>query len=350
MNQYFARVSTGLEAIALAEIQEKGGVGEGLEKRTIKFRFEGNSSGLTELRTVDDVFLFVGEIPLIDRLRASLDRLQSEISGLPFDQALPIIRSVRSIPQQPTFTITASLSGKRNYSRYEVAERISELLEKAINGKYVEQKKGLPLQDLDIRLLLEGETALAGVRLAKAPLHRRSYKQHNRPGSLKPSVANVMCRVAEIELHHTVLDTMCGAGTIPIEAALAFPNKQIHAIDIDPEAVAIASKNQQLAGTSVTFQQGDARKLPFDTQSIDRIITNLPWGRQIQTDESLKVLYRAVFDEFERLLKAGGKMVFLTDQHEMIEEVIQNSDRFFLEQKIMISLFGSHPAIYRISI
>ena len=142
---------------------------------------------------------------------------------------------------------------------------------------------------------------------------------------------------------------MCGAGTIPIEAALAFSCEKIYTIDIDPDAISTALKNQTLAGTTISFQQGDARELPFEDQSLDRIITNLPWGRQIQTNESLKVLYRAVFEEFERLLKVGGKMVFLTDQHELIDEVIQNSGRFFLEQKIMISLFGSHPAIYRIS-
>ena len=348
MSHYFARVSTGLEAIALAEIQEKGGVGEGLEKRTVKFHFEGNPVDLTKLRAVDDVFVFVGEFSHINRLRDSLERLQSGIPALPFDQALPIIRMIRTIPQKPGFTITASLTGKRNYSRYEVAERISKPLEKAINGQYVEQAKGLPLQDLDIRLLLEGETALAGIRLAKAPLHRRSYKQHNRPGSLKPSVAYAMCRCAGIEPHHMVLDAMCGAGTIPIEAALSFPCKQIHSTDIDPEAIGSALKNQGLAGTYVAFQQGDARKLPFEAQSIDRIITNLPWGRQIQADESLKTFYQSVVDEFIRVITPIGKMILLTDQHDILEEIIERSAYLSIGEKVHISLYGSHPTIYSI--
>ena len=32
MSRFFARVSTGLEAVALSEIQDIGGVGEGMEK------------------------------------------------------------------------------------------------------------------------------------------------------------------------------------------------------------------------------------------------------------------------------------------------------------------------------
>ena len=348
MNQFFARVSTGLEAVALSEIQEMGGVGEGQEKRTIRFRFEGNANDLFQLRTIDDVFVFAGELENIDRTRASLDRLQNQISSLLLNQALDIIRSSRIIPSKPTFTITASLTGKRNYSRYEVAERISDILERLLHGKYVEQEKGLPPQDLDIRLLLEGETALIGIRLASKPLHRREYKQHNRPGSLKPPVASAMCRLADIKPDHKVLDAMCGAGTIPIEAALAFPCEQINGLDIDPDAVSTASKNQALAGTSVAFNQGDARKLPFEAQSMDRIITNLPWGRQIQPDESLRLFYRAVFEEFERVLINGGKMVLLTDQHQIMDELFLKHNRFTILEKIPISLYGSHPAIYNV--
>lgn len=73
-----------------------------------------------------------------------------------------------------------------------------------------------------------------------------------------------------------VLDPCCGSGTIVIEAALqgalAFGG------DSDLAAVQAAQVNCQAAGIAVSIQHWQAQALPLAAASVDRVISNLPWG------------------------------------------------------------------------
>ena len=73
--------------------------------------------------------------------------------------------------------------------------------------------------ELDLRVLLEDDWALLGLRLGALPLHRRAYKVASRPGSLKPPVAYCLGLLAALAPGDVVLDPACGAGTILVEAA-----------------------------------------------------------------------------------------------------------------------------------
>ncbi len=75
------------------------------------------------------------------------------------------------------------------------------------------------MAELNVRLFIEHAEALVGLRLGATPLHRRSYKQAQRPGSLKPPVAAALLELLAPQPGERLLDPCCGVGTILVEAA-----------------------------------------------------------------------------------------------------------------------------------
>jgi tRNA (guanine6-N2)-methyltransferase len=177
-----------------------------------------------------------------------------------------------------------------------------------------------------------------GVRLGERPLHRRSYKRVHVPGSLKPPVAAALLSLVEIAPGLRVLDPCCGAGTTLIEAAMYGALAQ--GGDSDPEAVAAARANAYAAGLAVEVRRWDARALPILDASVDRIVSNLPWGRQAGVDASLSSFYRRVCAQMCRALAPGGQIALLTDTPGLI-----SFDGLECSRCIEISLFGQTPTI-----
>jgi 23S rRNA G2445 N2-methylase RlmL len=110
--------------------------------------------------------------------------------------------------------------------------------------------------------------------------------------------------------------------------------------DNDPEAVAAARTNARAAGIRVDIEQWDARALPLKDQSVDRIVTNLPWGRQIPVDEELSNFYRSVCAEMMRVLAPGGRIALLTSTPDLLQW-----DGLKPDSMMEISLFGQTPTI-----
>ena len=73
---------------------------------------------------------------------------------------------------------------------------------------------------------------------------------------------------------------------------------------------------------------------------MDRVITNLPWGRQVPVNEALSSLYRRIFTQMRRVLAPSGRLVVLTNAPQEIDPL----DLSCVEQ-IEISLFGQRPTI-----
>jgi tRNA (guanine6-N2)-methyltransferase len=183
----------------------------------------------------------------------------------------------------------------------------------------------------------ENERKKIGVRVGKTPLHNRWYQQVHLPGALKPSVAAALVFLAQTTRTTTVLDPCCGSGTILIEAALQ--GASVCGGDRNPAAVAAAQENVA-AGVKVPIFQWDATSLPVATAAIDRVITNLPWGRQVPVDTALPVLQQRLYTQMRRVLAPLGRLVVLTHAPELLDPL----DLSCVEQ-IEISLFGQRPTI-----
>jgi 23S rRNA G2445 N2-methylase RlmL len=124
---------------------------------------------------------------------------------------------------------------------------------------------------------VQDDEALLGVRLGEHPPHRRAYRTQSRTGSLHPPLARALALVAGLREGVNVVDPFCGAGTIPIEAALADERISSRGFDIDGDVVDLARSNARAAKVVAELEVADAASLG----ETDCIVTNPPWGKAV---------------------------------------------------------------------
>jgi 23S rRNA G2445 N2-methylase RlmL len=336
MTSFFAVTTRGLEFVSAAEIARlEGALSVEQGYRRISFAYRELPLPLLRLRTVDDVFVSVATWQSIARPRATLNLLQRLSEALDLEAAADVCAAIRPVSGRPRFSVTASFVGKRNYNTDEIKLSVAAGIEAGHDWRY---EPNDALAEINVRLFIEHEIASVGVRLADRALHERPYKQAHLTGSLKPPVAAALLSLARIAPGVTVLDPCCGVGTILIEAALA--GAQASGGDHDADTVTAARLNSAGANVEVGLEQWDARRLPLADGSIDRIVSNLPWGRQIATDADLHSFYRDAISEMRRVLTSDGQIVLLTGTPDLIDPSGLRCD-----QQFEISLFGQTPTV-----
>jgi tRNA (guanine6-N2)-methyltransferase len=286
---FVARTLRGIEWIAGDEVRSRLGVDHiELGHRELRFSLPELVPELLELGTVDDVFQILVEVDGVTRRRESLVRLASlslDLGGRSFD-------------------VTASFLGERNYSRFELEDALAA----SIGGVRVAREGAVSL-----RVHVVGEVATIASRIARKPLHRRAYRIATVPGSLHPPLARALSLLAG----EPFVDPFCGAGTIPIEGALA--GHPARGSDIDPRAIDAARLNAASAGVDVPFELTDAMALG----ETDCIVTNPPWGKAVPTT---------------RVNLRARRLVLLTAEPTGLDHVV-------LEQTVRV-----HGAVARISV
>ena len=332
----FAITTRGLEEVCAQEMAGIPGLAlRGSAYRRVLADYDGPLPTLLALRTVDDVYLHLDTWTGIARQREALERVKQASARIDLKAAAALLAGERETSRPPVFSVTASFVGRRNYSADEIKQAAAEGI--AARAGWLYTGNDAP-GAFNLRLFIEGEQALVGLRLSDYPLHQRPYKQTNIPGSTKPSVAAALVRLAQVAPGQTVLDPCCGAGTILIEAALA--GASARGGDNDPQAVAASLDNSRRASVPVTIQRWDARCLPLPGQSVARIISNLPWGRQASVEAGLAEYYQAITGEMRRVLAPGGRIVLLANAPRQV--FVPGAA---LKQQIEISLFGQTPVI-----
>jgi 23S rRNA G2445 N2-methylase RlmL len=341
MMKLFAITTRGLETLCAAEMIDFLHLHvQSMAYRHVLATFDGPPSALLELRTPDDLYLHLATWPDIVRQRESLKKIEEYSAELPLAQALTVLPAASSAHQPPYYSITVSFVGKRNYSTEEIKQAVRQGMARYSAWEYQENDRP---NALNLRVFIEGDQALVGLRLSGAPLHQRSYKQENIPGSTKPSVAAAMVRLANITPGAVVADPCCGAGTLLAEAALSFA-PVLDAIEViggdnDPLAVQASRINLQQAGIQGDpVQQWDVTRLPLPAQSVDYIISNLPWDRQVTVPGALDSFYAAVCAEIRRVIRPNARVVLLANDPQALK-----IPDFTLQSDTQISLFGQNP-------
>lgn len=332
MTFFFATTFRGLEEIAADEIVRSTGAAiKHRIYRQVHFELQADFNRLLQLRTVDDLFAAVARWQPVTRQRASLDLIAEKATTMPLEAAMTAIGTIRNLPSAPLFSVTVNFVGKRNYTSAEVKQCVAEAITATRQWLYTENDQQA---DLNIRLFIEGDKAEVGARLAKRPLHNRDYAVADYPGSLKPPLAAALVHLAEPQPGQLLLDTCCGNGTILLES-LAL-DLQVIGGDISSRAVRACRRR------GLDIRQWDARSLPLKDSSVDRIVTNLPWGDQSAIQSESACFHADVCREMERVIKPKGKIVLLTRSSEEVQFTA-------LKQQLNreISLFGKRPTVLK---
>jgi tRNA (guanine6-N2)-methyltransferase len=303
---FFARTVHGLEDLAAAELESHGCTILHASKRQLLLRGTPGPA-----RLLDDLFRLLARADDPGRSKAGL---ASAVNGL------------RPIANAGPFSLTASFTGPRNYSRYDIEDAVAPI----IGGRYLSRRDGQspPAGTVDFRITLGADGLLIGRRVADRPLHRRQWKVATIPGTLHPPVAAAMARLAGLRPGHLVIDPCCGAGTLLIEAAALCPGAKFRGSDTSAVALAAAATN----GSALDWERHDTVRLPYSSGEVDRILVNPPWGVQVPA------LPAGAQAEWRRVLRPGGLLVALIPSELPLPGWQIVSER-------PISLAGQHPRI-----
>ena len=331
----------GLEVAARDELLEQipDATDAEVAYRRVRFTTALDPALLLALRVADDVFIDIVTWDKIERARVSLMRMTDRGHLLDLRDAAELCSRLRDLGTPPTFSVTANFVGRRNYSTDEIKAAVAMGIEGGHGWSYEERDAEA---DLNLRVFIEHEQAFLGVRLAQHPLHERSYKEANITGSLKPTVAAAMVRFGGFKEGMTIVDPLCGAGTIPLEAALM--GLTAYGGDEDALAVAAAERNRDRANVDVRFERLDARALPLLYASVDGVVCNLPWDRQVAVGDELAHFYRACIAEMVRIVRPNGCIVLLTNLRPLLHDVATAAGLRF-DHETEISLSGQTPTI-----
>ena len=345
LQSYYAMTIPGVETLAFSEIRTYASDAELVKfsRGMVQFRSNATPDALLQLRTVEDVFVTVVHITGIGHGGNAMRVFHSATLKADANAALGAWRRARKAGPAKTWRVVSQMQGTHNFRRVDAGEAVSDALKQLLprGMRYVEDDA-----DLEFWLWISGGgEALVGVRLSDAMMRHRTYKREHLPASLRPTVAAAMGWLARPTASDIVLDPLCGAGTILIERALLAPFERAMGGDIHASAVEIAQRNARAAHIRADWQTWDARSLPLESESVTRIITNLPFGKQIGSHEQNISLYKALAQEFGRVLAKDGLLVTLTSEDRMWETNLQTAG-WRVTKKVVISVLGQPASIF----
>ena len=343
--RYYTLVVPGLERVAWKEIRsELEGVELIAEKQgRLIFSYSGEPRDLLYLRSVENAYVFIRHFRKITRSRKSLGELFRGAKNADVQTAMGLHkRAHRSKGKKRlTFRVATNKLGRHNFRRVDVQQAV----ETAFIDKYG-WRINRQNPTLEFRMDMEEDEALLGLRLTDGTMRKRTYKIAHLPASLKPTVAYCMVLLSEPTPGDVFVDPMCGAGTIPIERAMAGPYSRIIGGDVEKEILSAAQSNVDASRKSVELELWDVSSMPMQDQSVDRLVCNLPFGKRIGSPSENQRLYSSFFREMVRVLRPGGKAVLLTSERELMKELVQRYSSIHLKRYLKIDLLGVRAWIY----
>jgi len=224
---------------------------------------------IAELVTLRDVLRYV-----VSAFSAA-DLHYGHGSATPLDEAAFLILETLNLPVDDFNAFADARLTSREKTL--LGERIADRIEKRLPAAY-----------------LTGRTYLTGVpfRSDARALAPRSFIADLLRSPLFDGSRQGMALVEDPETVTSVLDLCTGGGSLAILAAYAFPNAEIDAVDISPEAMALAAENvaDHGFGDRIHLKPGNLFQ-PVENRTYDLIITNPPYvGRDVM--EALPAEFR----------------------------------------------------------
>lgn len=303
----FATVVPGLAGLVTGDLEQLPGVhvtDAGFDGRSDVILFDvdrGCRPGLWTLRTTEDLFVEVGRTtrsggdaaPGIASRVWRPDGVQKALSAWAAD--------VRPLSGAMAYRVIARVLQERSFLRTELRKGLIQAI--ARDKPRWRTADPAPLEVWATEYA--PGRVVAGLRLSDASMRQHEGREVERPGSLRPTVAALMVSLAG-EPRDVLLDPCCGGGTI-LSEALAAGWPAAAGTDIDPDAVETARRNVPRAGVL----PGDARGIDLPDQSVDAVVSNLPFGEQYEVQGEMRKWLTSVLGEIGRVTAVGGRVVLL---------------------------------------
>lgn len=208
--------------------------------------------------------------------------------------------------------------------------------------------------DIEFWLLSRREGfGFIGLRLTRHTAYEKTLAQ----GELRPELCHLLCLLSEPSADDVILDPFCGSGAIPLERARSFPYRAMLAGDIDAKHVkSLRAKVRQLRWIqrkrrqTITIGRWDALDLhSFAPETVDKIITDPPWGLYQSQLTDLERFLRNMLQEFYRVLRRNGLLVILVGDPRLFEDCLRDfTGRMTVLQRYDILVSGKKASVFKI--
>jgi len=183
-------------------------------------------------------------------------------------------------------------------------------------GTMIRGPVDLSAPESEYRAIISGDRCYFGKVLYT--IDRGGYDKRNpgkrsffHPGVMMPRMARALVNISCVQPKNRLLDPFCGTGGILIEAVML----GIDTIGSDFDPVMVRGSRQNLKKSAILI--ADATRLPLDNESVDTVVTDLPYGQSvsIKKDDSLDQLYDDTLLELRRVLRRGKRAVIVTHKN-----------------------------------
>lgn len=330
---YYALVVPGVESLASAELTAAGAsVRETIsriDKRDSIIIFGApDLTSVLRCGLIEDVFQIVIDQPTPPTPGAPKILARALERG-PLERALLAHNAVRPKTRARTYKVVTRVAGRHPFRREDVEAPFIA----ALGGLLPRWTPSGGLAAIELWVHVVGARTIAGLRLSGDDLAQRRYKRAHLPASLKPTVARALVMLSEPRADDVCLDPMAGAGTILRERAEAERAARIFGGDLDRDAINAARAN---AGKQAPLARWDATRLPLAQATVDVVITNPPYGRQMGTVAGLDRLYARSLREIARVLRPGGRCVLLTGEAAVLMRAMPPALRVLSKRRMLL--------------
>ena len=252
------------------------------------------------------------------------------------------INWAKYIPYGAQFPITKASSIK---SKLHSIPDIQSIVKKAVveslkksyieTGRLKEDKEKYP-----IYVFIHKDKVTLTIDTTGVALHKRGYREKANKAPIRETLASAIMYLTPWRPGRSLVDPLCGSGTLLIEAAMMGINMapglnrefisekwrtldkkiwwdtrreayelmnedidfKIYGYDIDEEVIEIAKENAEIAGVEnyIEFKVADATEFKSD-EEYGFIVTNPPYGERLEDVESVKMLYKQLGYAFRKL-------------------------------------------------
>ncbi len=291
------------------------------------------------IRTGERVLLTLGTFPARD-----FDALFEGVRALPWE---------RFIPRDGQFPVKGHCLNSALRSVPACQSIVKKAIAARLGSKYGLQTLPETGALYQVQFAIMGDEAALMLDTSGPGLHKRGYRAQGVAAPLRETLAAGLVLLSRYRGKDPLCDPFCGSGTIPIEAALIAKNRapglnrsfsaqkwswldkklwmsaadeaedrefegeyEIWGGDIDPEAVALAKHNAQLAEVEdiVRFDVDNATRFHWGGL-YGRVVTNPPYGERVMERKEAEDLYRSFGKAWDKLPQ-GWKLYLLSSHTE----------------------------------
>ena len=279
------------------------------------------------------------------RCAERVHRKVAEFEARTFDELFEGTKRInwaKYIPFGAQFPISKASSIKSKlYSTPDIQSIVKKAVVESLKKSYLET--GLLKEDKEkypIYVFIHKDKVTLTIDTSGTALHKRGYRERANKAPIRETLAAAIMELVPWRPGRTLVDPMCGSGTLLIEAAMKGINMapgmnrefiseswrtmdkkiwwdvrreayakldedtqfKIYGYDIDEEALEIARENAEIAGVSdyIEFRYGDATEFSSD-EEYGFIVTNPPYGERLEDTDTVKMLYKQLGYTFRKL-------------------------------------------------